>query len=139
MTWFDFTHHKGGGVLIKEDRKYTKEHEWVKVDNDIAAVGITDYAQGELGDIIFVELPKVGTKVTQMSPFGVIEAVKAVSELFSPITGEVLEVNGKLEKDATIINKDPYGEGWIIKVKAADIKQLDTLLTPEKYKTLIET
>lgn len=126
-------------MLIKEDRKYTKEHEWVKLDDNIATVGITDYAQGELGDIIFVELPKVGTKVTQMSPFGVIEAVKAVSELFSPITGEVVEVNTSLEKDATIINKDPYGEGWIIKVKVADLKQLDTLLTPEKYKTLIET
>jgi len=126
-------------VLIKEDRKYTKEHEWVKVDNNIATVGITDYAQGELGDIIFVELPKAGTKVTQMSPFGVIEAVKAVSELFSPITGEVVEVNTGLEKDATIINKDPYGEGWIIKVKAADLKQLDTLLTPEQYKILVET
>ena len=126
-------------MLIKEDRKYTKEHEWVKVDNNIATVGITDYAQGELGDIIFVELPKAGTKVTQMSPFGVIEAVKAVSELFSPITGEVVEVNTGLEKDATIINKDPYGEGWIIKVKAADLKQLDTLLTPEQYKILVET
>lgn len=126
-------------MLIKEDRKYTKEHEWVKVENQIATVGITDYAQGELGDIIFVELPKVGTKVTQMNPFGVIEAVKAVSELFSPITGEVVEVNSKLEKDATIINEDPYGEGWVIKVKVADLKQLDTLLTPEKYKTLIET
>ena len=126
-------------MLIKEDRKYTKEHEWVKVENQIATVGITDYAQGELGDIIFVELPKAGTKVSQMSPFGVIEAVKAVSELFSPITGEVVEVNSQLEKDATIINKDPYGEGWIIKVKVADLKQLDTLLTPEKYKTLIET
>ena len=130
---------KGGGVLIKEDRKYTKEHEWVKVENQIATVGITDYAQGELGDIIFVELPKVGTKVAQMSPFGVIEAVKAVSELFSPITGEVVEINTKSEKDATIINEDPYGEGWVIKVKVADLKQLDTLLTPEKYKTLIET
>lgn len=126
-------------MLIKEDRQYTKEHEWVKVEGQIATVGITDYAQGELGDIIFVELPKLGTKVAQMSPFGVIEAVKAVSELFSPITGEVVEVNGKLEKDATIINKDPYGEGWIIKVKVADLKQLDTLLTPEQYKTLVET
>lgn len=126
-------------MLIKEDRKYTKEHEWVKVDNNIATVGITDYAQGELGDIIFVELPKVGTKVTQMSPFGVIEAVKAVSELFAPITGEVLEVNSQLEKDATIINKEPYGEGWIIKVKLNDLKQLNSLLTPEQYKTLVET
>lgn len=126
-------------MLIKEDRKYTKEHEWVKVDNQIATVGITDYAQGELGDIIFVELPKAGTKVTQMAPFGVIEAVKAVSELFSPITGEVVEVNSRLEKDATIINKDPYGEGWVIKVKVADLKQFDALLTPEQYKTLVET
>lgn len=126
-------------MLIKEDRQYTKEHEWVKVENQIATVGITDYAQGELGDIIFVELPKAGTKVTQMAPFGVIEAVKAVSELFSPITGEVIEVNSRLEKDATIINKDPYGEGWVIKVKVADLKQFDALLTPEQYKTLVET
>ncbi len=126
-------------MIIKEDLKYTKEHEWVKVENQIATVGITDYAQGELGDIIFVELPKVGTKVAQMSSFGVIEAVKAVSELFSPVSGEVVEVNTKLEKDATIINKDPYGEGWIIKVMVADLKQLDSLLTPERYKTLIET
>ena len=126
-------------MIIKEDLKYTKEHEWVKAENQIASVGITDYAQGELGDIIFVELPKVGTKVAQMSSFGVIEAVKAVSELFSPVSGEVVEVNSRLEKDATIINKDPYGEGWIIKVKVADLKQLDTLLTPERYKILIET
>ena len=130
---------EGGGVLIKEDLKYTKEHEWVKVENQIATVGITDYAQGELGDIIFVELPKVGTKVSQMSPFGIIEAVKAVSELFSPVTGEITEVNQRLDKDATIINKDPYGEGWIIQVKIADLKQLDTLLTSEKYQTLIAT
>ncbi len=126
-------------MLVKDDLKYTKEHEWVKVENQIATVGITDYAQGELGDIIFVELPKVGTKVTQMGPFGIIEAVKAVSELFSPVTGEIIEVNQRLEKDATIINKDPYGEGWIIKVKVTDLKQLDMLLTSDKYKTLIAT
>lgn len=126
-------------MLVKDELKYTKEHEWVKVENQIATVGITDYAQGELGDIIFVELPKVGTKVTQMGPFGIIEAVKAVSELFSPVTGEIIEVNQRLEKEATIINKDPYGEGWIIKVKVTDLKQLDTLLNSEKYKTLIET
>ncbi len=126
-------------MLVKDELKYTKEHEWVKVENQIATVGITDYAQGELGDIIFVELPKVGTKVTQMGPFGIIEAVKAVSELFSPVTGEIIEVNQRLEKEATIINKDPYGEGWIIKVKVTDLKQLDSLLTSDKYKTLIET
>lgn len=126
-------------MLVKDDLKYTKEHEWVKVENQTATVGITDYAQGELGDVIFVELPKVGTKVTQMGPFGIIEAVKAVSELYSPVTGEIIEVNQRLEKDATIINKDPYGEGWIIKVKVTDLKQLDSLLTSDKYKTLIET
>lgn len=123
---------------IKENLKYTKEHEWVRVKNDVATVGITDYAQGELGDIVFVELPKVGTKVEQMKPFGVIEAVKAVSDIFSPLSGEVVEVNGRLETEAGIINKDPYEEGWIIKIKIGDAKELDSLISADDYKKLIQ-
>lgn len=118
--------------------KYTKEHEWVRVENDIATVGITDYAQGELGDIVFVELPEVGSKVEQMRPFGVIEAVKAVSDIFSPLSGEVTEVNTRLESEAGIINKDPYDQGWIIKIKISVPEELDNLLSVEDYKKLIE-
>lgn len=123
---------------IKENLKYTKEHEWVRVEKDIATVGITDYAQGELGDIVFIELPKVGTKVEHMKPFGVIEAVKAVSDIFSPLSGEVVEVNGRLETEAGIINKDPYQEGWIIKIKIGDVKELDNLISADEYKKLIQ-
>ena len=125
-------------MIIKDDLRYTKEHEWVKLEKDIASMGITDYAQGELGDIVFVELPKVGTKVEQMKSFGVIEAVKAVSELFSPVTGEVIEVNSKLESEAGLINKDPYGEGWIIKVKVKDQSEVNKLLSAEDYKKILE-
>lgn len=123
---------------IKENLKYTKEHEWIKVENDVATMGITDYAQGELGDVIFVELPQIGTKVEQMKPFGVIEAVKAVSDIFSPLSGEVAEVNTRLENEAGIINKDPYGEGWIIKIKMSKPEELNNLLSAEDYKKLIE-
>ena len=124
-------------MIIKEELRYTKEHEWIKLENDIATVGITDYAQGELGDIVFIELPQAGIRVVQMKPFGVIEAVKAVSELFSPVTGEVTEVNSKLESEAGLINKDPYGEGWIIKIKVKDKAELDKLLSAEEYKKLL--
>ncbi len=124
-------------MLVPDTLKYTKEHEWVKLEGNIALIGITDYAQGELGDVVFVEMPKLGAKVTQMQPFGVIEAVKAVSELFSPVSGEVTEINSKLETEAGIINKDPYGEGWIIKVKVSILSELDNLLTAEKYKELL--
>ena len=123
---------------VKENLKYTKEHEWIEVENDVATVGITDYAQGELGDVIFVELPQIGTKVEQMKPFGVIEAVKAVSDIFSPLSGEVAEVNTRLENEAGIINKDPYGEGWIIKIKMSKPEELNNLLSAEDYKKLIE-
>ncbi|MGB2698095.1 MAG: glycine cleavage system protein GcvH [Candidatus Zixiibacteriota bacterium] len=122
---------------IKENLKYTKEHEWVRVENEVATMGITDYAQGELGDVVFVELPQVGTQVEQMKPFGVIEAVKAVSDMFSPLSGEVIEVNQRLESEAGIINKDPYGEGWIIKIKMNDTKELDNLISAGDYKKLI--
>jgi len=123
--------------LIPRDQKYSKEHEWVRIEDDIAVVGITDYAQGELGDVVFVELPRIGDKVSFMQPFGTIEAVKAVSDLYSPVTGEIVEANTALESDAGIINRDPYGEGWIIKVKIEDESELDELLDAAGYKELI--
>ena len=124
-------------VQIRDDLKYTKEHEWVKLEGEIATVGITDYAQRQLGDVVFVELPAVGTQVEQMKPFGVIEAVKAVSDLFSPLTGEVTEINSKLQAESNLINSDPYGEGWIIKVKIKDPKEVDALLSPADYRKLV--
>lgn len=124
--------------MIPEDLKYSKEHEWVRFEDDIAVVGITDYAQGELGDIVFVELPKVGTKVEFSKPFGTIEAVKAISDLFSPLTGEVTEVNGDLESDSSIINSDPYGKGWIIKIRHSDSEELKGLLSAADYGAFIE-
>ncbi len=126
-------------VEIKDDLRYTKEHEWVKVEGDVATVGITDYAQKELGDVVFVELPEVGTKVEQMKPFGVIEAVKAVSDLFSPLTGEVTEVNSQLESQSNLINSDPYGQGWIIKIKLEESKELEALLSSADYRKLVES
>lgn len=123
--------------MIPEDLKYSKEHEWVKTEGDTATVGITDYAQGELGDIVFVELPKVGSKVEYMKPFGTIEAVKAISDLFSPLSGEVVEANSQLESDASVINSDPYGEGWIIRLKISDPGELDKLLSAAEYKSEI--
>ena len=125
-------------IQIRDDLKYTKEHEWVKLEGEIATVGITDYAQRQLGDVVFVELPQVGTQVEQMKPFGVIEAVKAVSDLFSPVTGEVREINSKLESQSNLINSDPYGEGWIVKVKIGDLKEVDVLLSPGDYRKLVE-
>ncbi len=124
--------------MIPEDLKYSKEHEWVRFEDDIATVGITDYAQGELGDIVFVELPKVGAKVECMKPFGTIEAVKAISDLFCPLTGEVAEVNGNLESDSSLINSDPYGEGWIIKIRYSDSEELKSLLSADDYAAFVE-
>ncbi len=122
---------------IRDDLKYTKEHEWVRVEGQTATVGITDYAQRQLGDVVFVELPEVGARLEQMKSFGVIEAVKAVSDLFSPVSGEVTEVNSELETQSGLINTDPYGEGWIIKVKAAALEELDALLSPGDYRKLV--
>ncbi len=124
--------------MIPEDLLYSKEHEWVKLEEDIATVGITDYAQGELGDIVFVELPRVGTKVECSKPFGTIEAVKAISDLFSPLTGEVVEVNGDVEGDSSVINSDPYGDGWIIKIRVSDSEELKSLLSAADYGAFIE-
>lgn len=123
---------------VPEELKYTKEHEWLRSDGDLATVGITDYAQSELGDIVFVELPRAGDTVSQGEPFGTIEAVKTVADLFSPVTGEVSEVNPKIEEDPAVMNKDPYGEGWMIKVRMSDSSQINSLLSPTDYRALIE-
>ncbi|MGB7061898.1 MAG: glycine cleavage system protein GcvH [Candidatus Zixiibacteriota bacterium] len=122
---------------FRDDVKYTKEHEWVKLEGDVATVGITDYAQRQLGDVVFIELPEAGTQVEQMKPFGVIEAVKAVSDIFSPITGEVTEVNSELQTQSNLINSDPYGQGWIIKIKIKDPKELNTLMPLADYRKLV--
>ncbi len=122
---------------IPVELRYTKEHEWVKLEENIATVGITDFAQSELGDIVFVELPSVSKEVNQMEPFGTIEAVKAVSDLFSPVTGKVIEVNSVLDDDPMVINRDPYGEGWIIKVEISDSSEIDELLDSASYKGVI--
>jgi len=114
-------------VEIPTDLKYTKEHEWVRVEKDVATIGITDYAQSELGDIVFVELPAVGTAVSHMQAFGVIEAVKAVSDLFSPVTGEVVARNDAAASDPGTINRAPYGDGWLIKVRVSGSLPADLL------------
>lgn len=124
--------------MIPADLKYTKEHEWVKVEGSSATIGITDYAAGELGDVVFVEMPKVGTKVQQMKPFGTIEAVKAISDLFSPLSGEVVEVNQEVVGEAAVINQDPYGHGWIIKIKFSNPGELDALLSAADYEGLLK-
>jgi glycine cleavage system H protein len=123
---------------IPEGLKYTREHEWVKIEGDVAIVGITEYAQGELGDIVYVELPPVGKAVKQLESFGTIEAVKAVSEMFSPLSGVVMEINMSLEKDSTVINKDPYGAGWIIKIAKFDAAEVSALLDAASYRKLLE-
>ncbi|MCZ6820768.1 MAG: glycine cleavage system protein GcvH [Calditrichaeota bacterium] len=119
---------------IPEEFGYTAEHEWVAVEDGMARIGITDYAQSELGDIVFVELPEVGNETTQMEPFGTIEAVKAVSDLFAPVSGKVVEVNTLLEDQPELINTDPYGEGWILKIKLKDESEAQKLLSAEEYR-----
>lgn len=118
---------------VPDDLKYTEEHEWLRVEGNVATVGITDYAQGELGDVVFVELPEIGTEVQRMSPFGTIEAVKAVSELFAPVTGKIVDINAALEDDPMQVNGDPYGTGWMIKIELSDTGELDQMLTAAAY------
>lgn len=120
-----------------EDLKYTKDHEWVKVEGDTATIGITDFAQGELGDIVFVEIETEGETLDNEEVFGTVEAVKTVSDLFMPVTGEVLEFNSALEDNPALVNEDPYGEGWMIKVKVSDAGELDALLSAAQYQELI--
>lgn len=122
---------------VPENLRYTNDHEWVKVDGDTAIVGITDYAQGELGDIVYIELPEVGREVSKGDPVATIEAVKTVADVYSPVSGEITEVNEKLKDAAEIVNKDPYGDGWMFKLKMKDKNELDELLTAEDYKKLI--
>jgi len=124
---------------IPAELLYTEDHEWVKVEGDEAYIGITDFAQGELGDIVFVEVETVDEELDKGDTFGTIEAVKTVSDMFMPLGGTVLEVNGALEDTPDVINKDPYGEGWIIKIKLADTGELEDLLNAEAYKNTIES
>jgi glycine cleavage system H protein len=123
---------------IPDNLKYTKDHEWIKVDGDEAVIGITEFAQKELGDIVFIEVETEGETLDAGEAFGTIEAVKTVSDMFMPVSGEVLEFNAELESNPEIVNKDPYGEGWIIKLKISDPAKLDDLLEAEDYKELIE-
>jgi glycine cleavage system H protein len=122
-------------AAIPEDLRYTEEHEYLKDDDesDVFTVGITDYAQGELGDVVYVELPQVGSTYAKHDVFGTIEAVKAVSELFSPVSGEIVAVNERLDKEPQLVNSDPYGDGWMIKIRVSDSGELDGLLDHEGY------
>ena len=124
-------------MSLPQDLKYTKEHEWVKVDGVTAIIGITDHAQSELGDIIFVEFPDIDQEIKKDEPFGTIEAVKTVADLFAPISGKVTEINEDLEDSPESVNSDPYGEGWIVKVSIDNAGELDELMTPEQYGDLI--
>lgn len=121
-----------------EDLKYSKDHEWIKVEGDVAIVGITDFAQSELGDVVYIEVDTVDETLEREETFGTIEAVKTVSDLFMPVSGEVLEFNEELESAPDTINKDPYEKGWILKIKMSDKSELDDLLTADKYKELVE-
>ena len=116
--------------------KYTKDHEWVRIEDDIAYVGITDFAQGELGDIVYVEIETLNETIEMSEVFGTVEAVKTVSDLFMPITGEIIEINDKLESEPELVNSDPYGEGWMVKIKYDDVSQLDGLLDLDGYESI---
>ena len=121
---------------IPENLKYTKEHEWISIDGDVATVGITDFAQGELGDIVYVEIETEGETLDAEEVFGTVEAVKTVSDLFMPLSGEVSEFNEGLETDPEAVNRDPYGDGWMIKIKLSDASEVEGLLSADAYKEL---
>lgn len=120
-----------------ENLKYTNEHEWIRLDGEIAYVGITDYAQDQLGDIVFVDVPSEGETLAAGEVFGTIEVVKTISDLFLPVSGEIIEVNAALEENPELVNSDPYGEGWLVKVKPADLSEFDALLDATAYRELI--
>jgi len=122
---------------IPEELKYTEEHEWVKIEGNIATIGITDFAQGELGDIVYLEIDSLDSEIALNEVFGTVEAVKTVSDLFMPVGGKVIEINSTLEDNPELVNEDPYGEGWIIKIDISDLSEVDSLLSPEDYKNLI--
>jgi len=122
--------------MVPTDLRYTTDHEWVRVDGDTATIGITEFAANQLGDVVFVDLPAAGTKLDQFGTFGVVESVKAVSDLFAPVSGEVAEANDELSATPELVNSDPYGAGWMIRVKVADAGQIGSLLEPEAYERL---
>ncbi len=122
---------------IPEGLKYTKEHEWVKVEGNIGTVGVTDYAQGELGDIIYIDVTTVGSDVAMGETFGTIEAVKTVSDMYAPVSGKITEFNAAVNENPASVNQDPYGNGWLVKIEISNMGDLDSLLSPEEYKNLI--
>ncbi|WP_378185695.1 glycine cleavage system protein GcvH [Aquimarina sp. W85] len=122
---------------IPSELKYTKDHEWIKIENDVATVGITDFAQSELGDIVYVEVETVGETLDQEEVFGTVEAVKTVSDLFLPLSGEIIEYNDALESDPETVNSDPYGAGWMVKIKISNTSQIEGLMNADAYKELI--
>ena len=122
---------------MDKNLKFTKEHEWIRVDGDEATIGITDFAAGELGDIVYVELPKIGASVNAMQSMGTIEAVKTVADLFAPVTGVVSATNGALEQGPDLVNKDPFGDGWFVRVKISNRKELDSLMDHAAYQSMI--
>jgi glycine cleavage system H protein len=125
--------------MVPENLRYTKDHEWIRVDGDSGTIGITDHAQEELGDIVYVELPKVGAKLEQSSSFGSVESVKAVSDIYCPVSGEVAEVNQALAESPEKVNDEPYGNGWLIKLKLANPAQVDQLMTAAQYTDYISS
>jgi len=124
-------------MSVPTNLKYTKEHEWILIDGDVATIGITDFAQGELGDIVYVEIETVGETLSKDEVFGSVEAVKTVSDLFMPVSGEILEFNEALEGNPEAVNKDPYGEGWMIKVRVSDLGEVESLMDAEAYQGLV--
>jgi glycine cleavage system H protein len=124
-------------MAVPPELRYSKEHEWVRVEGDIATVGITDYAQEQLGDLVYLDLPKVGTAVHQFEKLGEIESVKAVSDLFSPVSGEVTERNEEAVKSPELVNQDPYGRGWLVRLSLSDASEVDKLLTADQYEELV--
>lgn len=125
-------------MSVQAGLKYAETHEWAKVEEDVVVVGLSDHAQGELGDVVFVELPEVGDTAAQGEGCGTIEAVKTVSDLFAPVSGEIIEVNSALEDEPTLINTDCYGKGWVIKIKVSDASELDKLMDADAYKGIVE-
>lgn len=123
--------------MIKDNLKYTKDHEWLRVDGEIGTIGITDFAQGELGDIVFVELPALGKTINAGDSFGTIEAVKTIADLYAPVSGEVVEVNKALADNAAVINSDCYNAGWIVRIRLSDSSEVDELLSPSEYSEMI--
>ncbi|RLB22402.1 MAG: glycine cleavage system protein GcvH [Deltaproteobacteria bacterium] len=125
-------------LVIPQDLRYTKDHEWARAEGELVTCGVTDYAQDQLGDIVFVELPEVGDELAKGGQFGTVESVKAVAELYSPIGGEVAEVNGALEDSPQLVNQDPYGQGWMIKVRPKEPNELDKLMDAQQYKDMLK-